>query len=319
MDEPRTSADRAAAAAKAVEDKRRTDRRAPEDPAETARKAELIADAEDTRVDVETHIAAIREQLADTVDEREVVPESTEAVITLEGVSLSFGARQILKNVTLEARKGETLMVAGESGSGKSTILKLILRLLVPDKGRIFVFDDEVELLSFQEALEMRRDIGMVFQNAALFDSLNVYENVAYPLRENTDMDEAEIERTVAEKLDFVDLDAKVVMRQLPSQLSGGMRKRVGIARAIATSPKIILYDEPTAGLDPLTVGTINDLVRKLQRELNVTSLVVTHDIRAGFRVASRVNLLREGEIVFDGTPEDMVASDDKYIKAFLS
>lgn len=319
MDEPRTSAERAAAAAKAVEDKRRTDRRAPPDPAEVARKAELIADAEDSRVDVETHITAIREQLAETADEREVVPETTEAVISLDGVSLSFGSRQILKNVTLEARKGETLMVAGESGSGKSTILKLILRLLVPDKGRIFVFDDEVELLSFQEALEMRREIGMVFQNAALFDSLNVYENVAYPLRENTDMDEDEIERTVAEKLDFVDLDPKVVMRQLPSQLSGGMRKRVGIARAIATSPKIILYDEPTAGLDPLTVGTINDLVRKLQRELNVTSLVVTHDIRAGFRVASRVNLLREGEIVFDGTPEDMVASDDKYIKAFLS
>jgi phospholipid/cholesterol/gamma-HCH transport system ATP-binding protein len=132
-------------------------------------------------------------------------------------------------------------------------------------------------------------------------------------------MDEHEIERTVAEKLEFVDLNPKVVMRQLPSQLSGGMRKRVGIARAIATSPKVILYDEPTAGLDPLTVGTINDLVRKLQRELKVTSLVVTHDIRAGFRVASRVNLLRNGEIVFDGTPEEMVASDDKYIKAFLS
>ena len=165
----------------------------------------------------------------------------------------------------------------------------------------------------------MRRQIGMVFQNAALFDSLTVYENVAYPMRENTEMGEDEIESAVAEKLEFVDLDPKNVMHQLPSQLSGGMRKRVGIARAIATNPKIILYDEPTAGLDPLTVGTINDLVRKMQRELNVTSLVVTHDIRAGFRVASRVNLLREGEIVFDGTPEEMVASDDKYIKAFLS
>lgn len=300
-------------------EKRAGDRRRPPDPAEVARKAELAADAEDTRIDAETHMAAIREELAETADEREAVPSHGEAVITLEGVSLSFGARHILKNVSLEARKGETLMVAGESGSGKSTILKLILRLLVPDKGRIFVFDDEVELLSFEEALEMRREIGMVFQNAALFDSLSVYENVAYPLRENTELDEDEIEHTVAEKLDFVDLDPKVVMRQLPSQLSGGMRKRVGIARAIATNPKIILYDEPTAGLDPLTVGTINDLVRKLQRELNVTSLVVTHDIRAGFRVASRVNLLREGEIVFDGTPEEMVASDDKYIKAFLS
>ena len=168
------------------------------------------------------------------------------------------------------------------------------------------------------EALDLRRRIGMVFQNAALFDSLNVYENIAYPLRENTDQTEEEIERTVREKLAFVDLDPERVMPQVPSELSGGMRKRVGIARAIATDPKVVLYDEPTAGLDPLTVGTINDLVRKLQRELHVTSLVVTHDIRAGFRVASRVNLLRDGCIVFDGSPEEMVAADDPYIKRFL-
>ena len=265
------------------------------------------------------HIAAIRRELGESAADRKPSPPGAEPVITLQDVSLTFGKRQILKSVSLEARKGETLMVAGESGSGKSTILKLILRLLVPDSGRIHVFDDEVELLTFQEALEMRRQIGMVFQNAALFDSLTVYENVAYPLRENTDMDEKDIEAAVAEKLAFVNLSPKVVSNQLPSQLSGGMRKRVGIARAIATNPKIILYDEPTAGLDPLTVGTINELVLKLQRELDVTSLVVTHDIRAGFSVASRVNLLREGEIVFDGTPEEMVASDDTYIKAFLS
>jgi phospholipid/cholesterol/gamma-HCH transport system ATP-binding protein len=296
-------------------EQRRGDRRRTHEELEEARKAELEAEAQVT----EAHMEVIRKELADTTDDRVTVAKRVEAVIRLENVSLSFGARQILKDVSLEARKGETLMVAGESGTGKSTILKLILRLLVPDKGRIFVFDDEVEMLTFQEALEMRREIGMVFQNAALFDSLTVYENVAYPLRENTDLDEVEIEKTVAEKLEFVDLDPKVVMRQLPSQLSGGMRKRVGIARAIATNPKIILYDEPTAGLDPLTVGTINDLVRKLQRELNVTSLVVTHDIRAGFRVASRVNLLRNGEITFDGSPEEMVASGDSYIKAFLS
>jgi phospholipid/cholesterol/gamma-HCH transport system ATP-binding protein len=305
--------------ARAVEKRQGDRRQAPPQPElEEVRKSDLVGD-DKAQVDPEVHMAAIREELAETAGDRTTVPETTEAVIRLENVSLSFGSREILKDVSLEARKGETLMVAGESGTGKSTILKLILRLLVPDSGRIFVFDDEVELLTFQEALEMRRDIGMVFQNAALFDSLTVYENVAYPLRENTEMDEHEIERTVAEKLEFVDLNPKVVMRQLPSQLSGGMRKRVGIARAIATSPKVILYDEPTAGLDPLTVGTINDLVRKLQRELKVTSLVVTHDIRAGFRVASRVNLLRNGEIVFDGTPEEMVASDDKYIKAFLS
>jgi phospholipid/cholesterol/gamma-HCH transport system ATP-binding protein len=262
----------------------------------------------------EEHRRTIREELR-----RESKAEnSAEPIIKLQDVSLSFD-RPILKEVSLEAREGETLMIVGESGSGKSTILKLILRLLLPDSGKIEVFDRNVVELTFQEALDLRRHIGMVFQNAALFDSMTVYENVAYPLRENKDLAEAEIERTVRERLQFVDLDADQVMDQIPSQLSGGMRKRVGIARAIATDPEVILYDEPTSGLDPLTVGTINELVKKLQRELGVTSIIVTHDIRAGFRVANRVNLLREGEIVFEGTPEEMVASDDQYIHAFLS
>jgi phospholipid/cholesterol/gamma-HCH transport system ATP-binding protein len=272
---------------------------------------------------LDEHWDAIRTELKDdqAADEADPAPGplSEEIVIKLEDVSLSFD-HPILKNVSLDARKGETLMIAGESGSGKSTILKLILRLLLPDSGRIHVFDKEVVHLTFAEALELRRHIGMVFQNAALFDSLTVYENIAYPLREHkTDMDEPEIERIVHERLDFVDLDPKIVSAQVPSQLSGGMRKRVGIARAIATNPEVVLYDEPTAGLDPLTVGTINILIRKLQRELNVTSIVVTHDIRAGFRVANRVNLLREGEITFRGTPEEMLAARDPYIQAFLS
>jgi phospholipid/cholesterol/gamma-HCH transport system ATP-binding protein len=272
---------------------------------------------------LDEHWDAIRTELKDdkAADEADPAPGplSEEVVINLEDVSLSFD-HPILKNVSLDARKGETLMIAGESGSGKSTILKLILRLLLPDSGRIHVFDKEVVHLTFAEALELRRHIGMVFQNAALFDSLTVYENIAYPLREHkTDMDEEEIERVVHERLDFVDLDPKIVSSQVPSQLSGGMRKRVGIARAIATNPEVVLYDEPTAGLDPLTVGTINILIRKLQRELNVTSIVVTHDIRAGFRVANRVNLLREGEITFRGTPEEMLAARDPYIQAFLS
>jgi phospholipid/cholesterol/gamma-HCH transport system ATP-binding protein len=267
----------------------------------------------------EDHARAIRDELQRDREESAPRrrPERAESVVRLEDVWLSF-EEPILKGVTLEALRGETLMVAGESGSGKSTILKLIQRLLLPDRGEIEVFGERIVELSFQEALDLRRRIGMVFQNAALFDSLTVFENVAYPLRENTDLGETEIERTVRERLDFVDLDADRVMQQLPSQLSGGMRKRVGIARAIATDPELILYDEPTSGLDPLTIGTINRLVRKLQRELRVTSLVVTHDIRAGFQVAQRVNLLREGEITFDGSPEEMVASEDPYIKAFL-
>jgi phospholipid/cholesterol/gamma-HCH transport system ATP-binding protein len=267
------------------------------------------------------HRRAIRAELD---EDRDVEAEQRAAAtpskcIRLDDVTLTFD-QPILRGVTLNAREGETLMVAGESGSGKSTILKLILRLLVPDSGRIFVFDEAIGELTFSEALEMRRRIGMVFQNAALFDSMTVFENVAYPLRENRkELGEAELERVVRERLDFVDLDPDKVMPQLPSQLSGGMRKRVGLARALATDPRVILYDEPTAGLDPLTVGTINELMRKLQRELKVTSIIVTHDIRAGFRVSDRVNLLKEGRIVFDGSPEEMVASDDRYIKAFLS
>jgi phospholipid/cholesterol/gamma-HCH transport system ATP-binding protein len=262
------------------------------------------------------HLRVIREELES--DERESPSAAAEAVIRLEDVHLTFD-QPILKGVSLEARRGETLMVAGESGTGKSTILKLILRLLIPESGRIVVLDEDVGELTFPEALELRKEIGMVFQNAALFDSLTIFDNVAYPLRENTDLNEAQIADTVRQKLEFVDLEPDKVMQQVPSQLSGGMRKRVGVARAIATDPCIVLYDEPTAGLDPLTVGTINELIRKLQRELKVTSILVTHDIRAGFRVADRVNLLRDGEIVFDGSPEEMVAANDPYITKFLS
>ena len=268
---------------------------------------------------VDQHWEAIRDELKQDAKEALPAPETRDVVIDLQDVYLTFD-RPILKGVSLNALKGETLMIAGESGSGKSTILKLILRLLLPDSGVIHVFDKEVVHLSFEEALDLRRHIGMVFQNAALFDSMSVFENVAYPVRESRkDIDDDELESIVHQRLEFVDLDPKQVANQLPSQLSGGMRKRVGIARAIATDPEVVLYDEPTAGLDPLTVGTINVLIRKLQRELGVTSIVVTHDIRAGFRVANRVNLLREGEITFRGTPEEMLAARDPYIQEFLS
>lgn len=262
---------------------------------------------------------AIRREMAS--DEPKGAEPSTAAgppVIELEDIHLSFD-HPVLEGINLEARKGETLLVLGESGIGKSTILKLILRLLVPDSGTIRVFGNPIRDLSFNEALDLRRKIGMVFQNAALFDSVNVFDNLAYPLRENTKMSEDEIREVVRERLAFVNLDPDKVGAQLPGELSGGQKKRVGLARAIATDPEIVLYDEPTAGLDPLTVGTIGDLIRKLQREMGVTSIVVTHDIRAGFRVASRVNLIRHGRIMFDGSPEDMIATDDDYIQRFLA
>lgn len=267
----------------------------------------------------EEYARGIRQELAMDAAES---PAPTDAlpVIEMEDVWLRFD-HPVLRGVDLRLRQGETLLVAGQSGSGKSTLLKLILRLLVPDHGRIAVCGHEIARLSFQEALDLRRSIGMVFQNAALFDSMTVYENVAYPLEENTDLPEDEIERIVRQRLEFVDLNPDQVMAQLPGELSGGMRKRVGIARAIATEPQVVLYDEPTAGLDPIAVSTLLALMKKLQRGLNVSSILVTHDIRAGFRVASRVNMLRDGRMVFDGTPEEMVdaASDDDFLRAFLS
>jgi phospholipid/cholesterol/gamma-HCH transport system ATP-binding protein len=238
-------------------------------------------------------------------------------VVALEHVSLGFDV-PILEDISFTTLGGHTLCIVGESGTGKSTILKLILRLLVPDSGRVLIDGDDITPLSFEEALIVRQKMGMVFQGAALFDSMTVFENVAYPLREHTDLDEDEIEDRVREKLTFVDLDPDRVMEQLPSELSGGMRKRVGVARGMANNPEIMLYDEPTSGLDPLTTATITDLIMKLQRELGVTSLVVSHDIRSVFRMASQVALLHERRIVFCGTPEEMTANEDTYIRDFL-
>jgi phospholipid/cholesterol/gamma-HCH transport system ATP-binding protein len=267
--------------------------------------------------------AAIRDELAvdaPEADERAADKEAageSEAVIALDHVSLAFDT-PILEDISFVARKGETICIVGESGTGKSTILKLILRLLIPDKGQVCIGGKDIVGLTFEEALAVRQRMGMVFQGAALFDSMSVFENIAYPLREHTDLDDDGIDQRVREKLQFVDLDPDRVMEQLPSELSGGMRKRVGIARGMADNPEIMLYDEPTSGLDPLTTGTITRLILKLQHELNVTSIVVSHDIRSVFRMATKVAVLNERKIAFFGTPEEMAASDDTYLRDFL-
>ena len=238
-------------------------------------------------------------------------------VIEVSHVDLAFDT-PILEDISFAAREGETVAVVGESGTGKSTILKLILRLLVPDRGTVCIDGEGITELSFEDALKVRQKMGMVFQGAALFDSMTVFENIAYPLREHTELNEDEIEERVREKLEFVDLDPERVMEQMPAELSGGMRKRVGIARGMANNPEIMLYDEPTSGLDPLTTGTITRLISKLQRELGVTSVVVSHDMRSVFRMASKVALLHDKRIVFFGDPEEMISSDDPYIREFL-
>jgi phospholipid/cholesterol/gamma-HCH transport system ATP-binding protein len=262
--------------------------------------------------------AAIRHEL-ESPEHQSVPPadDSAEAVIELRNVYLSF-ENPILEDISFTARQRETICIVGESGTGKSTVLKLILRLLVPEKGNVCISGKDITNLTFTEALEVRQHMGMVFQGAALFDSMSVFENIAYPLREHTKMNEDEIEARVREKLQFVDLEPDRVMEQLPSELSGGMRKRVGIARGMANNPEIMLYDEPTSGLDPLTTGTITRLIMKLQRELGVTSVVVSHDIRSVFKMATRVVVLNNHRIAFFGTPEEMAASDDEYIRNFL-
>jgi len=264
--------------------------------------------------------AAIRtelEEVADQSEQRQVAPDSQKAVISLQNISLAF-EEPILENVSFDAKEGETVVVVGESGTGKSTILKLLLRLLVPDKGRVAIDGEDITHLTFDDALKVRQKMGMVFQGAALFDSMTVYENVAYPLREHTTLRDDEIESRVREKLTFVDLEPDKVMDQMPSELSGGMKKRVGIARGLANNPEIMLYDEPTSGLDPLTTATITYLIIKLQRELGVTSVVVSHDIRSSFRMASKIALLANKRIGFFGTPEEMTGSDEAYIREFL-
>lgn len=299
-----------------TEDDRRGDegeRRNPETPGQSGFRRQ--ADLSRVRDAIRKEIKADRPP--DRPPTMEYRAHASNKIIELEHVYLGF-ERPILEDVSFQALSGETIVVAGESGTGKSTILKLLLRLLTPDRGEVYIDGDEITQLSFADALQVRQKMGMVFQGAALFDSLTVYENIAYPLREHTQLEEDEIEARVREKLNFVDLDPDRVMEQMPSDLSGGMRKRVGIARGMANNAKIMLYDEPTSGLDPLTTGTITHLIIKLQRELGVTSIVVTHDIRSAFRMASRIAVLHDRKISFFGTPEEMSGSDDKYLRDFL-
>lgn len=227
-------------------------------------------------------------------------------LVKLENVHKSLGDREIIKGINFSVDKGETLAIVGFSGSGKSTILKLISGLLTPDSGEISVFHSE---------------IGMAFQYSALFDSLTVFENVAFPLKERKDLKKkytnAQIEQIVSEKLVMVGLSG--IENKYPSELSGGMQKRVGFARAIVTDPKIILYDEPTAGLDPVSSGVIEEYITSLSKELNAASIVVTHQISTIGHTADRVIMLYDGKIVWEGTPGELITSIDPYAYQFVN
>lgn len=236
--------------------------------------------------------------------------------VKVKSLSKSFGQQKVLRGIDLEVAAGQTLSVLGRSGTGKSVLLKLIIGLEKPDSGSIFVHGEEVTKMPMKELNEVRKKVGFLFQQAALYDSMTVEENVAFPLRRHTHLSDSERKKRVRELLASVGMDHDT--QKLPSEISGGMQKRVGLARALALDPEILLFDEPTAGLDPITASEIDDLIVKLQKERHITSVVVTHDIHGARTVSDRLALMRDGEILIQGAFDDLQKSRDPFVVQFL-
>ncbi|WP_197685382.1 ATP-binding cassette domain-containing protein [Nitratiruptor tergarcus] len=239
-------------------------------------------------------------------------------MIRIRGLKKSFGTKEVLKGVDLDIIKGKTTVILGLSGSGKSTIIKHIVRLLKPDSGEVWVEGVDMARADEDEVYRMRKKIGYLFQSGALFDSMNVYENVAFPLHEHTNMSEEQIQKKVRERLRTVGLNPDDVLELYPDELSGGMRKRVGLARSIVLDPGIILYDEPTSGLDPITSDLITRLIRNTQQELNVTSVLISHDIKESFKAGDYFAFLYDGKIIEYGDKEHFQNSTNPYVRQFL-
>jgi phospholipid/cholesterol/gamma-HCH transport system ATP-binding protein len=240
----------------------------------------------------------------------------SDALIQIENVHKKFGGQPVLEGVDTSIKRGESVVILGRSGCGKSVLLKHIIRLLEPDRGRVIFDGDDVSSLRGKQLVLMRRRIGMLFQSAALFDSMTVAENVGLGLKEAREYRPREIVDMVHEKLAMVGLEDAADKE--PAQLSGGMRKRAGLARAIVGDPDVLLYDEPTTGLDPVTAEKIDELIVELNTRLNVTSIAVTHDMKSAVTIARRIVMLHDGGISFDGTPDEMRTSDDASVRAFL-
>ena len=239
-------------------------------------------------------------------------------MIELHGLRKAFGKQVVLDQVDFEVREGETVALLGPSGTGKSVLLKHIIGLIKPDRGTVIVDGKDVSKLKRKELSELRSRIGYVFQNGALFDSMDVFENVRLGITDESKYSDLDYCRErIAECIRLVNLPPETI-EKYPAQLSGGMRKRVGIARAIAGAPKYLLYDEPTSGLDPVNADIIDGLVQRLDNELGVTSVMVTHDVRGAFRVADRLALLSDGRIVMQGTPQEFLDSTNPKVREFL-
>jgi phospholipid/cholesterol/gamma-HCH transport system ATP-binding protein len=238
-------------------------------------------------------------------------------MIKLVDIHKSFGKQKVLDGIDLDIEDGKTTVIIGRSGGGKSVLLKHIIGLLRPDRGQVLVDGTDIAKLGDRELNEIRKKFGMLFQEAALFDSMTVGENVAFPLREHTRMKEKEIRETVADRLRSVGLTG--VEEKMPSELSGGMRKRVGLARAIAMRPQIVLFDEPTTGLDPVMTEAINRLIIDTQKQFNYTCIVISHDIQSIFEIGNRIAMLYDGKIIEYGSPEELRASGNPVTVQFLS
>lgn len=237
-------------------------------------------------------------------------------MIKLVNVNMSYRGKRVLEDINLEVAKGEILVVIGPSGSGKSTLLRLIIGLLKPTSGEIWVNGQEISPMNENELNQMRRHMGMVFQYSALFDSMSVGENVAFGLRQHTDMSEEDIQKVVRSRLRMVGLSGHET--DMPNELSGGMKKRVSLARAIAINPEIVLYDEPTAGLDPIISTTIDRLIASTRRRLGVTSIVVTHHMSSAFNLADRMIMINNGRIIEQGGIDDIRRSENRLVQKFI-
>jgi phospholipid/cholesterol/gamma-HCH transport system ATP-binding protein len=238
-------------------------------------------------------------------------------MIELRNLSKSFDHKPVLRDVSLTVERGETLVVIGRSGSGKSVLLRHVLGLIKPDAGAVAIDGVQLDRVSRVELYRLRMRCGVLFQGGALFDSLTVAENVGLGLTENTRKPRSEIAAIVAERLDWVGLED--AGRRYPSELSGGMRKRVALARALAMNPEIVLYDEPTTGLDPVTAEGINELIVRLEERLNVTAIAVTHDMKSAFTIGDRIAMLHQGHIVFNGTADEARNTDDPMLRQFIA
>lgn len=239
------------------------------------------------------------------------------AYLVIDNVWRSFDSQPVLTGVTIHIQRGESVAIIGQSGSGKSVLLKHIMKLMEPDKGAVLIDGIDLATLRYSELVKIRRRIGMLFQGSALFDSLSVAENVGLGLKESRMLSEKDTARTVMEKLELVGLSDAA--DKYPSELSGGMKKRVGLARAIADSPELVLYDEPTTGLDPITADVIDNLILDLNNRLNVTSVVVTHDMKSAFKIAGRIIMLYNGRVEFDGTPDEVKGSSNQVVRQFIT